>query len=51
MSRSGKRATRTRAPSEPSLTNSATTDAKRHDAQHISVVFSTYHSLNVVSRA
>lgn len=24
---------------------------KRHDAQHLSVVFSTYHSINVVSRA
>ena len=37
----------------------ATTDAKRlalevqkrHDAQHMSVVFSTYHSLDVISRA
>ncbi|MBX7209385.1 MAG: DEAD/DEAH box helicase family protein, partial [Verrucomicrobiaceae bacterium] len=37
----------------------ATTDAKRlafevtkrHDAQHISVIFSTYHSLDVISRA
>ena len=25
--------------------------AKRHDAQHMSVVFSTYHSLDVISRA
>ena len=25
--------------------------AKRHDAQHLSVVFSTYHSLDVISRA
>lgn len=37
----------------------ATTDArrlalelkKRHDAQHMSVIFSTYHSLDVISRA
>ncbi len=37
----------------------ATTDAKRlaeeikkrHDAHHMSVVFSTYHSLDVISRA
>lgn len=25
--------------------------AKRHDAQHMSVVFSTYHSIDVISRA
>jgi predicted helicase len=25
--------------------------AKRHDAQHMSVIFSTYHSLDVISRA
>ena len=25
--------------------------AKRHDAAHMSVVFSTYHSINVISRS
>jgi predicted helicase len=29
----------------------ATEMAKRHDAQHMSVVFSTYHSINVISEA
>ncbi len=29
----------------------ATEMAKRHDAQHMSVVFSTYHSIDVISRA
>ena len=29
----------------------ATEVSKRHDAQHMSVIFSTYHSLDVISRA
>lgn len=43
----------------PSLAYPATTDAvslskemdKRHDATHMSVVFSTYHSIDVISKA
>lgn len=38
----------------PATTNSArlaTEMAKRHDAGHMSVVFSTYHSIDVISRA
>lgn len=38
----------------PATTNSArlaTEMAKRHDASHMSVVFSTYHSIDVINRA
>ena len=38
----------------PATTNSARLAqelAKRHDSQHMSVVFSTYHSIDVISRA
>lgn len=40
-----------RYPATTEPTRLATEMAKRHDAKHMSVVFSTYHSIDVISRA
>src|SRR5450830_843147 len=40
-----------RYPATTEPTRLATEMAKRHDAAHMSVVFSTYHSIDVISRA
>jgi predicted helicase len=40
-----------RYPATTEPTRLATEMSKRHDAQHMSVVYSTYHSIDVISRA
>ena len=40
-----------RSPATTEPARLATEMSKRHDAQHMSVVFSTYHSIDVISRA